>query len=114
LAFIRAVERDGRLVSVLMLAKEDGSDEQELANFPYALHHPRWSPDGTMIAAVTLSAARRPVAGAPPVPPGAPQQVFFARVDRSKTWTIRAPRLRRDISGIVWASNTEVLYLQAD
>jgi len=113
-AFIRAVEREGRLVSVLLMAKADGSDVQELATFDYALHHPRWSPDGAVIAAVTLSAARSPVAGAPPVPPGAAQQVFFARVDRSKRWTIDAPRPRRDISAVVWAGNADVLYLQAD
>jgi Tol biopolymer transport system component len=114
LAIIRAVERGGRLVSVLLTAKVDGSDAKEIANFDYALHHPRWSPDGRHIAAVTMSSSRSANAGAAPVPPGAPQQVFVARSDGSKSWKLDAPRQRREISGVVWADARHVVYVQAD
>jgi eukaryotic-like serine/threonine-protein kinase len=50
ICFIRQLLAPGETSSLVGLAASDGSEIRELARFPGALVHPRWSPDGKTIA----------------------------------------------------------------
>jgi len=114
-AFIRGGERGGVRISVVGVANVNGSEMREVATFGYGLEHPRWSPDGSMIAAVTLHRGGASITSGPPVPPGAPHQVFFAEVNGPRQWTVDAPLKRRGISAVAWTQNSrEVVYSQAE
>ena len=96
------------------VASADGSEVREVHSAAYGLHHPRWSPDGTTLALVPVTAGT-PLSAAPGQPAGAPSDIVLVRVDGSRTWTISAPETRRSISSVAWNANSrEVVYAQAE
>ena len=114
-AFVRAgTSAHGRPQSVVGLANADGSESREIHTAGYGLHHPRWSPDGTTLALVPVSAGT-PLSPAPGQPAGAPSDIVLVRVDGSRSWTVSAPGTRRSISSVAWNANArEVVYAQAE
>jgi serine/threonine protein kinase len=105
-AFIRWSMEDGQLISILGVANADGAEATEIARFEgSALAHPRWSPDGSTIAATPVGATQQPVAS---------PAIFLVAADGSSEETIAAPGSFRSVSSATWSGSHELIYVQAE
>jgi serine/threonine protein kinase len=94
---------DGRQMT-LWTAAADGTDARELLQFPdeRIVFSPRWSPDGSLIAAIADATGT------------APSEILLVDVERA-TWKL-LPGHRPAIIGnsLEWNGRREILYTQAD
>jgi len=107
IAFVRWMPEKGQFVSIIGVAAADGGSAHEIGRAEgYVLVHPRWSPDGRIIA----SAQERGVATGV----RALSTIHLASVDGGPVRTIAAPRMRQDLSGVAWSGPSEIVYTQAE
>ncbi|MBI2839089.1 MAG: PD40 domain-containing protein [Acidobacteria bacterium] len=103
--FVRRTIEKGVTNSAIGIAAADGSGARLIAEFAdQALQHPRWSPNGRTIAAV--SAAQ---------PGGTVQPVFLVDVDGKNKRVVRPPYPTGRLSCVAWCgSGEELIYSQAE
>jgi serine/threonine protein kinase/Tol biopolymer transport system component len=101
-AFVRWLVRKGRSVSVIGVVNADGSNPREIAEVPFSrVELPRWSPDGTRIAAVGS------------IQGGFRKNIHVATLT-GKLTTLDTKR-ELGISGLAWlADNDTVMYVRGD
>jgi len=105
IAFVRLIEKQERTDTSLCVANENGGEERELARWKnQTLLHPRWSPDGTTIAAAESGFQQ----------PGEPRRIFLTPVDGRAPHSIAPPSATNRLSSVAWsAGNRELVYAQA-
>lgn len=105
IAFVRWVVDGEQLDSVVAIASPTGAQSREVARFDgWALAHPRWAPDGRMIALTPVLDRQQPVLR---------PSIFLAAVDGSAPRVIRAPGSLRTISSVAWPLPDQLIYIQS-
>jgi len=105
IAFVRLSDQQGRTDSSLCVANENGGEERVLAHWRnQTLLHPRWSPDGTTIAAAESGFQQ----------PGEPRRIFLTPVDGRPPRSIAPPSATNRLSSVAWSEGSrELVYAQA-
>jgi Tol biopolymer transport system component len=105
IGFLRLQSEGGQTVTVVGLARADGSEEREIARVPGGMRAPRFSPDGRALAMVPASGA---------LLAGAQQGVVVVDVGSGGVRVVPAPDPRRSLSAAAWTARDELVYLQAE
>lgn len=106
IAFVRWVIDGEQLDSVLAVASATGAQVREIARFEgWALAHPRWSPDGRMIAVTPVLNWQQPVLR---------PSIFLAALDGSTPRELTAPGSLRTISSVAWPLADQLIYIQSE
>jgi eukaryotic-like serine/threonine-protein kinase len=104
IVFVRLTSQQGLTDTSLRIANENGGEERELARLTnQTLLHPRWSPDGTTIAAAESGFQQ----------PGQPRRIFVTSVDGGSPRWIAPPSATNRLSSVAWSGNGELVYSQA-
>ena len=105
IAFVRLSDEQGLTDTSLRVANENGGEERELAHWKnQTLLHPRWSPDGTLIAAAESGFQQ----------PGEPRRIFLTPVDGRSPYSIAPPSATNRLSSVAWSDGgRELAYAQA-
>ncbi len=105
IAFVRWNSQIHGQESVIGTAEADGTNVMELARFPNIhLDRPRWSPNGSTIAAV----------GSPSVQGGLYLQVWTIGANGRGPRQLKAFGLDRGISSLDWVDNRTLIYSRGD
>lgn len=105
IAFVRWNRQKLGEESIIGTAQPDGSNLREIARFPNVhLNRPRWSPDGSTIAA----------AGSPVAQGGLSLGVWIVAADGSRPRQLKAFGLNRGMSSVDWANNRTLIYMRGD
>jgi serine/threonine protein kinase/Tol biopolymer transport system component len=104
IVFVRLIGRQGLTDTSLRVANENGGEERELARWKnQTLLHPRWSPDGSTIAAAESGFQQ----------PGQPRQIFLTGVRGGPPRSIPPPAATNRLSSVAWSGPGELIYSQA-
>lgn len=103
IAFIRWRDDEPQARPLLMVANVDGSELRQITELEHRVRvRPRWSPDGTVIAATGLVQQ-----------PGAPQAIRLYPVDGSPGRTLPTPAPVGLVSAVAWEDERHIVYSQA-
>jgi Tol biopolymer transport system component len=105
ICFVRQIAGTGGMTSLVGSAGPDGSRIRELARFPGALVHPRWSPDGKTVAVTET-----------PLEVGKPTATLLLDAGTGRADRLDSPTATGvyRVGNLVWASRREFLYSQPE